>query len=421
MGLPSFSRSTCILGILVLFLSPPSRTWGNDSDRELGFQVKLEVIKQEINPKYCWFHPRAVAIPRIGKDGRPGVLVTIQKHLTASDHYSGLYMMRTDDLGATWTGPTEIPELAWRDAGNDVTLAVADVTPGWHPPTRKVIALGAQVRYNLKGDQLEDVPRANSTSYAIYDPEKNRWTGWQTLEVPQDAEFNMSRNACSQWLVESDGSLLVPLYHATSATVPYHVTVARYRFDGAQLKLVERGNTMSLKIARGLYEPSLTRMGQRYYLTLRNDERGYVTRSEDGLNFQPIQPWKFADGTDLGSYNTQQHWLSHSDGLFLAYTRRGANNDHIARHRAPLFLAQVDTDNLVVLKYTEQVLMPERGVMLGNFGACPVNERESWVTDSEYLVGTDQPHPRGADGSTFLARVIWSKPNRQALPPGPAQ
>ena len=45
--------------------------------------------------------------------------------------------------------------------------------------------------------------------------------------------------------------------------------------------------------------------------------------------------WTFDDGSELGNYNTQQHWVTHSDGLFLVYTRRGADNDDIARHRAP--------------------------------------------------------------------------------------
>ncbi|MFO0919905.1 MAG: hypothetical protein U0872_16530 [Planctomycetaceae bacterium] len=47
----------------------------------------------------------------------------------------------------------------------------------------------------------------------------------------------------------------------------------------------------------------------------------------------------------------------------MAYTRRGANNDHIARHRAPLFVAQVDLQSLQVIRSTEQILLPERGVM----------------------------------------------------------
>jgi hypothetical protein len=53
--------------------------------------------------------------------------------------------MRTDDLGKTWAGPTEIPELAWRDGPKGSILAVCDVTPGYHPITGKVLAIGAQL------------------------------------------------------------------------------------------------------------------------------------------------------------------------------------------------------------------------------------------------------------------------------------
>ena len=68
-------------------------------------------------------------------------------------------------------------------------------------------------------------------------------------------------------------------------------------------------------------EPSLALFQDKYYLTLRNDARAYVTTSTDGLHFAPVKPWIFDDGQDLGSYNTQAYWLAHSDGLFLAYTR----------------------------------------------------------------------------------------------------
>ena len=55
--------------------------------------------------------------------------------------------------------------------------------------------------------------------------------------------------------------------------------------------------------------------------------------SKDGLQYGPIHDWTFDDGSDLGSYNTQAHWLVHSDGLFLSYTRRGARQrSHPAGH-----------------------------------------------------------------------------------------
>ncbi len=380
----------------------------------LPFTVQRDVPLREVSPDYCWFHPRAAAIPGHGRDGRPAVVMTLQKELAIDDFYSGMYFMRTDDLGATWAGPTEIASLAWRHAPNGVIISVCDVTPGWHARTGKLLAIGAQLRYSPRGAQLEDIKRAQETAYATFDPASGAWSGWSVVAMPDEPRFNFSRAACSQWLVEADGTLLLAFYHATSASVPAMVTAGRCRFDGTTITLLTLGNTLELPVVRGLCEPSLARFGGRYFLTLRNDLMGYVSTSDDGLHFGPIQPWTFDDGAELGSYNTQQHWLVHSDGLFLCYTRRGYNNDHIPRNRAPLFIAQVDTERLCVLRATEQVLIPERGMMLGNFGAAPVTAAESWVTDSEYvcLKNGYGPSPRGGDGSTFVARVHWGQPNR---------
>jgi len=374
-------------------------------------EIRQEVIKRELHPDFCWFHPRAAVVPHLGGTTQPGspprpprVLITLQKHLKASDHYSGLYTLWTDDLGATWKGPTEIPELGWVPQPDGSTLAVADVTPSYHPPTGKVLAIGCSVYYGSHGEQLHDRPRFSQTAYAVYDPRTDRWSRWAILELPPDEKFNLARNGCGQWLVEEDGRLLVPIYFAPRVDVPFGVTVLRCVLDGDKLRYLEHGDELHLPVQRGLCEPSLIRFGSRYFLTLRNDLKGYVTAGTDGLHWQPIRPWTFDDGTELGSYNTQQHWVAHRQGLYLCYTRRGANNDHIVRHRAPLFIARVDPEKLHVLRATEQVLIPERGAMLGNFGAAAIDTHEAWVTDAEYYMGT-QPHPRGADGTVWLARI----------------
>ena len=373
------------------------------------FTVKLETVMKHDDGKFLWFHPRAAAIPS-RTDGDPAVVMTIQKHLKVSDYYSGLHVMTRSSPSAPWTGPVLPPELDWRQQPDGVTISVADVTPGWHAPTGKLIAIGCQVRYSPQGTQLDDVKRAHQTVYAVFDPKTDRWTSWQVLELPAAEQFNFARNACAQWLVKPDGSLLVPLYIGKSAKDRYSTTVAECRFDGAKLTFVRNGNVLRLEVARGLYEPSLIAFQGRYFLTLRNDVRGYVSVSDDVLQFNEPQPWLFDDGTELGSYNTQQHWLAHSDGLFLVYTRRGANNDHIVRHRAPLFMAQVNPATLRVMRATEKVLVPERGAEMGNFGACAINPSESWVTVSEGMFMKDSKQ-RGAEGATFVARVLWAKPN----------
>jgi hypothetical protein len=378
----------------------------------LPYDVTAEPVFQELTPAFCWFHPRVAALPGFGKDGRPAVLMTIQKHLAADDHYSGLFFLRTDDLGKTWTGPTEIPELAWRRCENNETIAVCDVTPGWHPPSRKLVAIGIKLRYSEQGAQLLDQPRSHECAYATFDPDTQRWSPWKLLEMPDTGEkFFLVAPGCVQWLVRDDGTLLIPIYFKGPAGSDYTVTVLHCSFDGTELKYVKHGTELTISGGRGFAEPSLALFQRTYYLTLRNDTSAYVTTSADGLNYHPVKKWTFDDGQELGSYNTQAHWLVHSNGLFLSYTRRGANNDHIARNRAPIFVAQVDPERLQVIRKTEQALLPERGVMLGNFGATAITPNESWVTDSEYIL-TGTPHAKGADGTTWLGRVRWSKPNQ---------
>ena len=385
-------------------------TPGLGAEASLDFTVKLETVMKHDDGMFLWFHPRAAAIPARSQTG-PAVVMTIQKHLKVSDYYSGLHVMTRTNLNAPWSGPALPPELDWQQLTNGVTISVADVTPGWHAPSGKLLAIGCQVRYSSKGKQLDDVTRAHQTVYAVYDPKMERWSRWQVLELPAEEQFNFARNACSQWLVQPDGKLLVPLYIGRNSSEPFSTTVAECRFDGTKLTYLRHGTVLKLNLARGLYEPSLIAFRGSYFLTLRNDERGYVSVSEDGLQFAEPKPWRFDDGKELGSYNTQQHWLAHSEGLFLIYTRRGANNDHIIRNRAPLFMARVDPETLRVLRHTEKVVVSERGAELGNFGAAAISENESWITVSEGMFMKDS-RQRGAEGATFVARIIWSKPNK---------
>ncbi|WP_347242636.1 hypothetical protein [Thermogutta sp.] len=387
----------------------PTDKMGPTNARSCPSCIRREVIYQELSPDYLWFHPRVVAIPGLGRNGNPRLVLTLQKHLRVSDFYSGLYYMVSDDLGRSWRGPIQIPQLDWKPQPDGSTFAVADVTPGYHPPTGKVLALGAYVYYDQQGHQLHDRPRFSQTAYAIYDPQTDDWSGWHLLEFPDDKKFNLARNACSQWLVEPDGTLLIPVYFAENYGV-MATAVFRCQFDGHKLRIFEQGDELHLNQVRGLVEPSIIRCGNWYFLTLRNDLRGYVTRSTDGLHWEPIRPWLFDDGQELGSYDTQQHWISHGDRLYLIYTRRGAMNDHVPRHRAPLFMAEVDQNNLCVLRATERVVLPERGSMMGNFGAATITPEEAWVTVGEYTALSSpevRPNPKGGDGSVLLGRICW--------------
>ncbi|MCL4694345.1 MAG: hypothetical protein KJ060_17780, partial [Candidatus Hydrogenedentes bacterium] len=165
---------------LAVFLT----TFASAQDGPVDYGIDVQTVVTHDDHDWLWFHPRAAAIPGYGENGNPAVVMTIQKHLGKSDHYSGLSILRTDNLGKTWTGPTAIPELdAWEES-DGIVCAVADVTPAWHAPTGKLIAIGIKVRYD-DGDQVYDKPRSHDAAYAVYDPTSDVWSEWKMVDTPE--------------------------------------------------------------------------------------------------------------------------------------------------------------------------------------------------------------------------------------------
>ena len=370
------------------------------------YTLQLDVVHSGFDKRTCWVHGRACAIP-----GDPALVVlTMQKLLlSGSDVFYALNEMRSADCGETWSGPVaHEAALGRREEGDGIVACICDFTPKWHAHTGRLLGIGQVARY-LDNSIMPD-PRPRHTAYSVYDSATRQWTPWAVLAMPNEDKFFSSGAGSTQRYDLPSGDILLPIYFKPGGQC-YAAAVMRCSFDGTVLRYVEHGSEHTVDDPRGLCEPSLTRFQDRYYLTLRNDVCGYVTSGHDGLHFDPPRPWTFDDGSELGNYNTQQHWVTHRDGLFLVYTRRGADNDHVFRHRAPLFMAQVDPDRLCVLRGTERIIVPEHGARLGNFGVCDVNENETWVVVCEWMqpVGCEK---HGSDNRVYAARILWDRPNR---------
>jgi hypothetical protein len=372
------------------------------------YRLQLDVVTQGMDGDKCWFHPRAGVIP----GATPTVVLTMQWWNTKrSDVFYAVASGETRDLGATWSPLVEHTATlgrhrleATREEG------ICDFTPKWHAATGRLLGTGHTVFY--ENDKLMPV-RPRHSVWSVYDPAKKSWSQWARLQMPDLPKFANAGAGSTQRVDLDNGDILLPIYAKEMAARAFFATVVRCRFDGRRLTYVEHGTELFADIDRGLYEPSLAKFQGRFFLTMRNDRAAYIARSDDGLHYGEARKWTFDDGTDLGSYNTQAHWVTHSDGLYLAYTRRGANNENMARarHRAPLFLAQVDPERLVVLRATEREIVPNKGAQLGNFAVVDVNERETWVTTSEGMA-PGNPAEFGANGRVYAARIQWEAPNR---------
>ncbi|WP_372947483.1 sialidase family protein [Mariniphaga sp.] len=404
----NFLKKSIFGGISYLIL-PSCLNFSKDA----GFELSLDVVTKLFDGEKCWSHPRAGIVPGFGKNGAPRVVMTMNSlDLAGSDVFRGMFGLETHDLGNTWSEPVELETLKPRFEiidGVERPVAVSDFWPGWHQSSEKLLGTGHTVVYTPEWKVTN--PRSRHTSYSIYNAETGNWGDWKKLQMPADEKFYNSGAGCAQRFDLEDGTILLPISFRPPGKNS-NVTVCRCSFDGEGLNYLVHGSELNIdNDTRGLHEPSLTRFKGEFFMTIRNDEKGFVAHSKDGLHFGSYVPWTFDDGSDLGNYNTQQHWVTHSESLFLVYTRRGANNDHVFRHRAPLFMAQVDPEKLCVIRETEQILVPERGARLGNFGVTDVSKNETWVTVSEWM----QPHgveKYGSDGSVFVARIHWNSPNK---------
>ena len=333
--------------------------------------LNLIKMREGWDGRKCWVHARMC--------GTPDRMVATAQRLDVSgcDLFAGIHASFSYDGGKTWSEFAPQAGLApIVDAEGDVTVG-CDGTPMFHRKTGKVLLTGHTAVYLGNTGKLKP-NRRRSTFYSVL--RGDEFAPIRFVEMP--AEIADSGSGCGQCIETDDGTVLIPIYH-TNESGRYSVCVMRCAFDGETLTYLERGNSLTVERERGMCEPSIIFHGGLYHMTIRTDSEGYYASSADGLHYGEPQAWQWEDGEILPTYNTQQHWLTFEDRLYLVYTRRGVNNDHVFRHRAPLLMAEVRDGKLI--RATERILTPERGARLGNFCACRLSDGRAAVMAAEWM------------------------------------
>jgi hypothetical protein len=351
-----------------------------------------------------------------GNEGQPKALMTLQE-IAGSDYFGPVHWTESSDGGKTWSDPKPIPSLGRIPVeGHPGLMAgVCDVVPEYHPQTGTVLALGHVVFYRgprfAKGDQLARYP-----VYAVRRKD-GTWSERKILRWDDPRGAHIYSNNCGQRVVLPSGEILMSFTFGPTENNRM-VAGVKCSFDGEELKVVEVGPPLMNNVGRGLLEPSVAEFQGRYYLTIRaEDGRGYVAVSDDGLRYQNKTAWAFDEGTPLEMSTTQQHWLVHSQGLFLVYTRKDPTNANVLRWRSPLWVSQVDPKKLCLIQSSEKVVLPLVGdgvnrpdevAMMGNFHVTNASPEESWVTVGEWMP------KRNAKGDLLLSRIRWTRANAVA-------
>jgi len=370
---------------------------GNTNNPSKIDRITNEIILHGRKNNQAWFEPAVGVIP--GDESKlPQVFV--RATLLTGDDIGPQFFLKSNDLGKTWSNPVLCQNWFKVPFENEV------FEEPWfgffyHSLTQKFIALGF-THFVQDAGKYDNSIHKNETHYyasdlkssivfSLWDPVKVDFTPWKRMRLPEDLYLGIYQNG--QFHEMDNGTILIPGYYfgnPNSKTVQNKyssITVLRCRFNGRDLQFIENGSIHTIEQNRGLHEPSVVYFKGKYYLTIRNDLRGYVTYSEDGLQYQDPIVWRFDDGEELGNYNTQQKWLKHNDTLYLVYNRKSELNNGVFRSRAPLFIAEVDTDKLVVQRKTERIVFPEKGARMGNFNVANVQDKESWIITGEWLQG----------------------------------
>ncbi|MFN7924740.1 MAG: sialidase family protein [Bryobacteraceae bacterium] len=382
---------------LVLGAAAAMRAAGQPSIEQMIFWNNLDG-----SLPMTWFHPRICVVP----GPTPRLLMTLQG-VTGSDYYHAVMWSESRDMGRSWSEPVAISDMGRHPGPDGLEEGFCDTVPEHHALTGCVIAMAHNVYY--KDGKLARPNEQRWPVYAVRSPD-GRWGRVRKLEWSDPDATAMYTSNCSQRVTLSDGDVLVPLSHGPLGRADRGVTVVRCGFDGETLRVKSKGNTLRCSVGRGLLEPSLAIFGGVYYMTIRAENgQGFVTRSRDGLAWEPMVPWTFDDGEPIAMSTTQQRWMPHRDGLCLVYTRRDATNVNVMRWRAPLWMAEVDPKRLRLQRASERVVIPlnadgvkhpEAVEHQGNFHTTAIGPDES-------LVSTGTVVPRTWRGAIRIARVRW--------------
>ena len=106
---------TSVLGGVSILCMPLTYGMPLTKSDKVKYSLMLDSPTRYFDGENCFVHARAGIVPEAGKDGLPRVVMTMSTmDLSGMDVFKATFGMQTDDLGKTWTTPTELNSLAPR-------------------------------------------------------------------------------------------------------------------------------------------------------------------------------------------------------------------------------------------------------------------------------------------------------------------
>ncbi len=375
--------------------------------KKLEFEFEREKFCSGFDGEFCKTFPDICFV-----DKNTAFLTYTMLKISGSDTFQDAYCAKSVDGGKTFGEPQKLK--LFQTTENGIRKIFAKGVSFYHKKRGKFITFGWNLFYkDEKHPMMNDIGiSVSEPCYVFRDKDCGNYIGEPIkLELPFKV-FNFC--PFGQPIEYDNGDILLSAYGCEQTEKMASAYTLLLSFDGEALKIKRIGERIKGKSSRGFCEPSVAKLDDKFYMTIRTDERGMWAESDDGFHFGEPQPWVWDDGSVLENYNTMQRWIRHKESLYLAYTREGAHNDHVFRHRAPIFMTRFDEERKCLIRSEEIILVPELGARLGNFNVTDVSDNEFWVLTAEWMQ-TWPPYSSdwricakyGSDNSIWKAKVLF--------------
>ncbi len=375
--------------------------------------IQTEIILNGRRNNQCWFSPLMCVVPN--KETKSSDVFLHITQQVAND-LGPMHILRTSNHGKSWSLPAESLGLE-KIAYDDDSFESPTLAPFYHRRTDTLLGYGNTVfsrdknlDAGIKGEALAyDRLAERKNIFAVFDEDKGDWRNWREMlvakNVTESGIIDILVQPCNQCVELADGTILLPAVVKHKEIKFNRATSLICKFDGKDFVISGIGGLIGIDKQGGLHEPSIIEFNRCFFMTIRSDcedFRMYCSSSKDGINWDVIDVWRWDDGTEIETENTQQHWLKWNDELYLIYTRVNEMSNGVFRSRAPLFIAKVDTDNLSLIKKTEKVVFPAKDARMGNFSVANVSDNEAWIMTGEWI---EQYNPDWKEGMRFYCQI----------------
>ena len=377
-------------------------------------KIERQTVLKGRKNNQCWFSPLMCMIPSDVGDDSPIVHVHVTQQV--ANDLGPMHILRTSNSGKSWSLPAESLRLE-KIPYDDDSFESPTLAPLYHNKTRKLLGYGNTVfsrdkmlDSGVKGEALayDRLPERKNI-FAVWDEGQGDWDNWQQMcvdkRIYENGITDILVQPCNQAVELGDGTILLPAVVEHKDIEFNRATTLVCEFDGVNFVITDIGSLVGIDKPGGLHEPSIIRFNEKFYMTIRSDcadFRMYLSESDDGVDWQGISAWRWDDGSEVETENTQQHWLELAGEVYLVYTRVSEMSNGVFRSRAPLFIAKVDTDKMCLIRESEQIVFPAKDARMGNFTVGNISANQAWVMTGEWI---EQYNPDWKEGMRFYCQI----------------